>query len=229
MQQTGFFSITLMAGTPTASAISLAAPFWVSVAPDAIATIGNGRTKSSALAVGPAACVTATMSEATMASAAIVVQHERDLRRGGGHAPLPDALANKAPYAAADWRWQFLFPSAILRRDARGRGCRWHSDPSWLDRAIRQGAREAGLHKRVTAHTFRHSFATHLLEQGWDVRQVQTLLGHSKLETTMVYTHVMQKPAVSVTSPLDRLGTAPLDGLGTAPPDRSGTAMPIAS
>jgi integron integrase len=135
-------------------------------------------------------------------------QHACDVRRGGGYVPVPDPLAHKCPYAQQDWRWQFVFPSAVLRRDVHGRGSRWHADPSHLDRAIREATRRAGLAKRVTAHTFRHSFATHLLEQGWDVRQVQTLLGHASLETTMIYTHVMNTPAIAVTSPLDRLVSA---------------------
>ena len=131
--------------------------------------------------------------------------HEMDLRRGGGHVPLPEPLLHKAPYAQCDWRWQFLFPSTVLRRDQEGRGFRWHTDPSKLDAAIRCAAIDAGVAKRVTAHTFRHSFATHLLEQGWDVRQVQTLLGHRSLQTTMIYAHVMNRPAIAVTSPIDRL------------------------
>ena len=141
--------------------------------------------------------------------------HERDVSRGGGYVPLPDALLNKAPYAEQDWRWQYVFPSVTLRRDPQGRGFRWLSDPSALDRVIRIAVRRAGIAKRVSAHTFRHSFATHLLEAGYDVRQVQTLLGHASLKTTMVYVHVMNKPAVAVQSPLDRL-TAPAATAPTA-------------
>ena len=134
--------------------------------------------------------------------------HERDRSRGGGWTPLADAIRNKAPYTAQDWRWQFLFPSALLRRDDEQRGYRWSTDPSALDRAIRRAARQAGLSKRISAHTLRHSFATHLLEAGQDVRQVQSLLGHESLNTTMVYTHVMSRPAVAVMSPLDRMEDA---------------------
>jgi integron integrase len=132
-------------------------------------------------------------------------RHARDVKRGGGFVPLPDPLRKKCPYAEQDWRWQYVFPSSVLRRDASGRGFRRHTDPSHLDRAIRDATRRAQLGKRVTAHTLRHSFATHLLEQGWGVRQVQTLLGHANLNTTMIYTHLTNAPAAAVTSPLDRL------------------------
>ena len=132
-------------------------------------------------------------------------RHQLDLAKGGGFVPLPDPLENKAPHAEADWRWQFVFPGASMRRDEAGRGVRWHADPGVLDRFIRRATVAAGVGKRVTCHTFRHSFATHLLEAGYDVRQVQTLLGHAALKTTMLYTHVMNKPAVMVISPLDRL------------------------
>jgi integrase len=112
--------------------------------------------------------------------------------------------------------FQFVFPSAVLRYGPDGRGRRWHADSSALDRAVGRAARAAGVNKRVTCHTFRHTFATHLLEAGYDVRQVQTLLGHAKLNTTMIYTHVMNRPAVAVTSPLDRLATRPPDRLAVA-------------
>jgi len=146
--------------------------------------------------------------------------HQRDLARGRGFAPVPDVLLNKVPYAADDWRWQFLFPSqsaapiTIERQRADGtiaaeqRYVRHHAAVGVLDRFIRAAVRNAGVSKRVTAHTFRHSFATHLLEAGYDIRQVQTLLGHQRLETTMIYTHVMNKPAIAVSSPLDRLVAA---------------------
>lgn len=138
----------------------------------------------------------------------VATRWRQDIARGGGHAPVPDALSHKRPTASVEWPFQFLFASAVMRRDDAGRGRRWYTDASALDRAVRAATERAGLAKRVTCHTFRHSFATHLLETGYDIRQVQSLLGHANLKTTMIYTHVMQKPAIAVTSPLDRIAVA---------------------
>jgi integron integrase len=129
----------------------------------------------------------------------------RDVNRGAGYAPVPDSLAHKRPRAGRELPLQFVFPSTVLRRDENGKGARWHVHPASLDRVVYAASLRAGVNKRVTCHTFRHSFATHLLENGYDIRQVQQLLGHESLKTTMIYTHVMNRPAVSVSSPLDRL------------------------
>jgi integrase len=114
-----------------------------------------------------------------------------------------------------------------MRRDVTGYGRRWHADSSALDRVIDEAARRVGMGKRVTCHTLRHSFATHVLEAGYDIRQVQSLLGHASLKTTMIYTHVMNRPAIAVRSPLDRLGTEPLDRLGTGTLERLQTTSPL--
>jgi integron integrase len=139
---------------------------------------------------------------------AAAAQWRADVARGGGYAPVPDPLFHKRPSARREWPFQFLFPSTVLRRDEAGHGVRWHTDPSALDRALGAAARRAGIAKRVTCHALRHSFATHTLEAGYDIRQVQSLLGHASVGTTMIYTHVMNRPAVAVASPLDRLAPA---------------------
>ncbi len=135
---------------------------------------------------------------------AVRKRHARDTKRGDGFAPVPTSLAHKRHSASGELRWQFVFGSAVLRTDAEtGRRLRWHAHPSTVDRAIKEAAEIARLPKRSSCHTLRHSFATHLLENGYDIRTVQQLLGHKHVETTMIYTHVMQRPGLGVRSPLD--------------------------
>ncbi len=135
--------------------------------------------------------------------------HERDLSAGHGAVVLPEALARKYPGSAKDWGWQWVFPARRRYVEAGTQIIRRHHlDPSVVQRAVGVARRAAGISKRVSCHTFRHSFATHLLEAGYDIRTVQELMGHRDVRTTMIYTHVLGRGAFGVRSPADELHRA---------------------
>lgn len=132
--------------------------------------------------------------------------HQNDLTEGYGQVYLPHALSTKYPNAASEWLWQYVFPAPELSTDPRtGLIRRHHLNEQRLQRAVKQAVKLAGLDKQVSCHTFRHSFATHLLEAGYDIRTIQELMGHKSVETTMIYTHVIKRGGLAVHSPVDAL------------------------
>jgi integron integrase len=138
--------------------------------------------------------------------------HEQDIADGCGNVELPDAIARKYPRAPYEWGWKFVFPSYKRSVDPRtGAIRRHHVYENYLIRGVKDAARAAGITKHVSCHTLRHSFATHLLEGGYDIRTVQELLGHNDVSTTMVYTHVLSKGGRGVRSPLESPAQSPRD------------------
>lgn len=163
-------------------------------------TIRDGKGNRDRVTVLPDSLIQALRAQLAHAKAV----HQRDLKQGFGQVHLPFALAEKYKNADRDWNWQFVFPAATRSGDPLSAIIRRHHVGEWiLQKAVRQAARKSQIDKPVSCHTFRHSFATHLLEDGYDIRTVQELLGHKDVRTTMIYTHVLNRGRRGVRSPLD--------------------------
>jgi integron integrase len=162
--------------------------------------VRNGKGEKDRVTILPDSLCEALKSQLEMASAL----HKRDLKEGYGEVYLPHALERKYLNASKEFAWQYVFPASVRSIDPLSkRTRRHHLDPTVIQKAVRQAATKAGINKLVSPHTFRHSFATHLLQNGYDIRTVQELLGHKDVKTTMIYTHVLQRGGLAVKSPLD--------------------------